>query len=637
MFEIDSFHTLTTSANNWSEKHINLDQDLDAFILLQSEDTIFAEFIENTIVDTLLDTVGTEKTYHDFWVALEQVNSLIQTWWQDRSDVPRVDVIIWILHKNTLLLSNIWAASAYLLKTNKELIEITDEDANTWEQKFGFISNGELNNGEMVFFSSKSLLSSLSESDILDCVANASNVTECNKNMQTIFASEASEEHMWVLWLLFNAYAVKTPEHILLTQAKKYIHTIWDMAVVKKALAYVMTQKNTYLKNDKNIKTGLLMAGIIVSLILLYSLFSTLISLGTNSVDTEWVKENITQAKTHLRLASENLSNEQLFHINIQEAQSIVSNLESDALFIDDVSKLNDDIRILQGQFNKVNTFETSVADSLYTGDISDAVTVIRNKLKTYIIKPKSILGPINLPDTKVEEYSFTSLEKDEEFIDVAAIGDNLYLLTNFSKIVQFSKNGYFSYSDVAGQQTWGNAKALESYGQNLYLLGKEDNQIYKHAKSGNLFQSWSPYLTKEDQSALGNLVSFSIDGGFYILKEDLSMVKLFASPKYRLESLSLNQLPNNYTFDASSDIQVKTRNDLKYVYMLGDNRVWVFQPNSNDYRNTQSLLYIGQIDGGSESIKDFYTHQDGEILILTENGLYTIHFEISDDRIILR
>ena len=116
-------------------------------------------------------------------------------------------------------------------------------------------------------------------------------------------------------------------------------------------------------------------------------------------------------------------------------------------------------------------------------------------------------------------------------------------------------------------------------------------------------------------------------------------MVKFFASPTYRLESLSLNQLPSNYTrLEWATDmIQIKTRNDLNYVYLLMNNRVWVFQPNSNDYRNTQSLLYIGQIDGGTEPIQDFYINQDGEILLLKSSGVYTANFEVSDERIILR
>ena len=57
MFEIDSFHTALNSQQTVSEKHINLDQNLDAFILLRSDNVIFAEFVNNTIVDTLLDTI----------------------------------------------------------------------------------------------------------------------------------------------------------------------------------------------------------------------------------------------------------------------------------------------------------------------------------------------------------------------------------------------------------------------------------------------------------------------------------------------------------------------------------------------------------------------------------------------------
>jgi hypothetical protein len=56
--------------------------------------------------------------------------------------------------------------------------------------------------------------------------------------------------------------------------------------------------------------------------------------------------------------------------------------------------------------------------------------------------------------------------------------------MTNFSKIVKFTNNGHFEYTDVINQTTWEKAKEINSYGSNIYLLGKEDNQIFKHSTS---------------------------------------------------------------------------------------------------------------------------------------------------------
>ncbi|USN58145.1 MAG: hypothetical protein H6767_07585 [Candidatus Peribacteria bacterium] len=132
--------------------------------------------------------------------------------------------------------------------------------------------------------------------------------------------------------------------------------------------------------------------------------------------------------------------------------------------------------------------------------------------------------------------------------------------------------------------------------------------------------------------------MDIAIDGGFYILKSDLSMLKFFASPKYRLESLTINKAPKNYDVENSLDpVRVKTRQELNYVYMLLNNKIWVFQPNTKSVYDTQSLQYIGQVEGKRHTIRDFYIDHDGELLVLNDAGVYQLQFEVSDGKLILR
>jgi hypothetical protein len=49
------------------------------------------------------------------------------------------------------------------------------------------------------------------------------------------------------------------------------------------------------------------------------------------------------------------------------------------------------------------------------------------------------------------------------------------------------------------------------------------------------------------------------------------------------------------------------------------NNKVWVFQPNTTNKKNTTSLTYIGQIEAEQDKIKDFYVNRDGEALILSK------------------
>jgi hypothetical protein len=88
--------------------------------------------------------------------------------------------------------------------------------------------------------------------------------------------------------------------------------------------------------------------------------------------------------------------------------------------------------------------------------------------------------------------------------------------------------------------------------------------------------------------------LSIAIDGGFYILKDDLVVQKFFASPEYEMSGITLNNLPKNYKIEnTDSKVEIKTRADLNYVYMLLNNKIFVFQPNSKRYRDVNALTYI--------------------------------------------
>ena len=176
---------------------------------------------------------------------------------------------------------------------------------------------------------------------------------------------------------------------------------------------------------------------------------------------------------------------------------------------------------------------------------------------------------------------------------------------------------------DVSGQKVWEKSKGIISFLQNIYLLSKENNQIFKHTKKGNSFEPATGYLKTEDLTQIGDILSIGTDGSFYILKKDLSILKFYASPVYRLEKIVINQLPQNYDINPSNSedavIQIKTRSDLNYFYLLLNNKIWIFKPNTTDYKSTKSLTYIGQIEGNTEKIQDFTVIRDGTINILNK------------------
>ena len=203
------------------------------------------------------------------------------------------------------------------------------------------------------------------------------------------------------------------------------------------------------------------MAWIIISLVLIYQVLSTLVSVSTNNNTKEIAKTELIEAKSYIRIASENIANQSNFELNIKNAEELIYQIREKKIFLNDIEKINDDINILKKQFNKIETFDQSIDNALFQGNLESAVKIIKNNKKPFIINEKWILWPI-LPNTTPKNYVFNSLENTEVFVDATPLWNDIMLLTNFSKVVRFTQNWHFSYTDVIGQKAWEKAKEIK-------------------------------------------------------------------------------------------------------------------------------------------------------------------------------
>lgn len=635
MFEISSKKVDFGKENLLIKKDINLDVNLDCFILISTNNANFWDLIINNILDFIIDKISKENAYNDFSVALENINSFIKTWKVDSEEETKIDIIIWILNNNNYIFSNIWKSSCYLINANNEVIELTNKEEN--KKEFNFVSSWSIKNNEIIVSSTKRLLNYLSKSDLLDGLILSENIQIFNKNIKNILLSEILNENVLVSSLKYLTWKDE-PELTKFDIIKENLFKSLDNKFSKNVIGYFLVLKDKINSGSKVIKNWIFITWITVSIILLYSILSTVIWISTQNEQKEVATANIIKAKTFLKIASENIANADIFELNIKNAEELLTETETNQLFLNDIAKINDDLNILKKQFNKIEIFEESLENIIYEWEFKNPVKIAQNidTKKPYILTEKWVIWPI-LPNTNAKNYIFNSLEENEIFIDSAFIWEDMYLLTNLSKVVKFTKNGYFSYMDVSWQKTWEKAKEISSYAQNIYLIWTEDNQIYKHPLYSNAFKSWEWYLKPDDLTQIWEILSVSIDWGFYILKKDLSIIKFYSNP-YRIEKIVINKLPKNYDVEnTESIIDLKARADLNYVYMLLNNKIWVFEPNTTNYQSTKSLTYIWQIEWDKKEIKDFFINHDWEIVILNEKWLYKINFEISDDRLLIR
>ncbi len=641
MFEISTKKVDFGKENTVIKRSINLDKKLDCFILISSKDANLWELILNNILDFVIDKISKKNTYNDFSISLESINAFIKSWKKDSEDKLKLDIIIWILNKNEYIFSNIWKASCYLINEKNEVIELTNKEEN--KKEFNYVSSGELKSGEIIVSSTNRLLNYLSKSDLLDGLILSEDINIFNKNIKNILLSEVLNKNIVISSIKYLQTEKNNSEYTKIDILKEQFFKFFDNKISKIILWYLLVLKDKINTSSKNIKNWIFISGILISIFFLYSILSTVASITTQNEEKELAKENIIKAKTYLRIASENIANPDSFDLNISNAESLVNDIEKNKIFLNDIEKINDNINILKKQFNKIEIFDEAAENIIYTEKIQNPIKIISNENKNsvqykkpYIITNKWVTWPI-IPNTKAKNNIFSSLEENENFVDATFIWDNMYLLTSLSKIVKFTKNWYFSYMDVVWQKTWEQSKEISSYAQNIYLVWKDDFQINKHALAWTKFKTTDWYLKKDDLTQIWEILSISIDWGFYILKKDLSIIKFFKNP-YRIETITLNKLPENYDLDNDNKIiDLKARIDLNYVYLLMNNKVWIFKPNSKNYKNTSSLTYIWQIEWNKNIIKDFFVNHDWEIVILNSNWLYKINFEISDDRLLIR
>ena len=109
--------------NNIISKKIEIDTDLDCFIIIDCLNPKIITPILNKIVDFIIDNVNSKDTYNKFLVTLESINFFIKTLKNKDENLEKLNVLIWILEKNNFHFSKIWDASVWLINSKNEFLE----------------------------------------------------------------------------------------------------------------------------------------------------------------------------------------------------------------------------------------------------------------------------------------------------------------------------------------------------------------------------------------------------------------------------------------------------------------------------------------------------------------------------------
>lgn len=618
--------------NNTISKKIEIDENLTCFIIIDSNNKKIVTPLLNRIVDFILDNIDYKDTYNKFSVTLESINFFIKTLKNKENNLEELNIIIGILEKNNFHFAKIWKACCFLIKNKKELLELSDK--NTKIDTFDFISSWKLTNNDKIIISNTNLSEILTQSDMSD-IWNIDELIKINENIIHILHDEKFESNVHLITIKFETKLFIAEKNEIIEKARDLFYKSFDNDFSKKTIALYMILKEKIDQKGKIVKNALFFTWILLSTILLYSIISWVVWKSIETGKNSEYKVNLIQAREFIRIANQNITNSEAFTLNIKKAEELIASVKEQELFLNDIEWILSDISIIKKQFNGIEIFESNTNNLIFKWDFKDSIKLIELNKKLYVIWKSSIYWPI-ISGQEIKNNIFNELAVDDEFTDATSSWDELVLTTKKSRVIRFSKDWTFKYVNVLGQTTWEWSEMVESYNGNIYMTNKNANQVYKHTPSLWSYTTWVQYLNEWDWKNLWKIVSIWIDGWIYILNNQLKLFKFFSNPKYRLESIILNKLPENYTLE-SEKVNLVTRNNLNYVYLYLNNKIWIFEPNTKTFSDTKSLMYRWQIEWKNEIIKWFYIPRDWEINVLTENGIHKVIFEVKDNELIVR
>lgn len=222
--------------------------------------------------------------------------------------------------------------------------------------------------------------------------------------------------------------------------------------------------------------------------------------------------------------------------------------------------------------------------------------------------------------------YSGTAAEKEAALL--GSIGQNSGQIVDFA--TQESENKLYIATDknlvfvldaepntvselkLSEEEGWENARAIDSYVSNLYVLDRDDNSVMKHTKNDITYSKGSVYINAK-KAGLADTVDLAVDGNIYVLSSDGSL------KKFSRGTLDANFALKNIPGSESKIYEPKkvvTNADTTYIYILDSKDSKIVRFNKNGEFVSQYAIDKVNIDDFviNDKIKKGYILSSGNI-----------------------
>ncbi len=175
---------------------------------------------------------------------------------------------------------------------------------------------------------------------------------------------------------------------------------------------------------------------------------------------------------------------------------------------------------------------------------------------------------------------------------NIVAVTDNAFLWYDLEA-------KQWSAQTMSDAKNWGDLRAIESFGGNVYLLDAKNNQIYRYTPTANGYSAQAtPYFPENSTQDLSQAVDMAIDGDIWILNSDGTVLRYRGGTQIQFE---LGVLPT----PLKTPVAIFTRPEVDSLYIAdaGNQRIVEFDKNGKFVRQFEPYAEKSDV---FQNLKDF-------------------------------
>ncbi|MFA6024255.1 MAG: hypothetical protein WC777_03510 [Candidatus Gracilibacteria bacterium] len=593
--------------------------------------------------DHFLDDLSGDP-YDRFESALREINRMVNEKEKelDLKFVPNVNVIIGVIQKDMVFLSQRGEAQGYLLR-KRHVSSITEGlyDEKNKEELFQNIASGGMEVGDSLMFVTGPLIQFVTPND-LSKIFSEQALPDAMKELEDLLQGDMEDQMMLLAFevlekteSLSEAPVVrdhKREEEIedederpvpsalhadedrpRVGRLNKGIEELRKFAARKETWAFLDTVRS-WEKKKLLFALGTVGAVLLIGLFLMTSVLGKQRKIQEMEDNLALAQENITQAQTQgafdKAAANELLDQAEALAITVLdsgfsggEASQILDEVEDQRNALDNVQVVDkDSIRLL-----------ADLSDSL-AGASLIGVDVYGDRIVAYTAQNayQILLDQVESPDLLDANDKVLAGEFFEDY-------DTVVMVTAGGNLIEYT-NGNAQFADTADVD-WHTGVDIATYSNKVYVLDPISNQIWRYQRGTDGYGGAQPYFS--DEIDLTDAVSLAVDGSIWLLNQDGGLLKYLSGSLVEFE---IKKAPLTSMEGAS---QVYTDLEINQLYILdpSDDRLFIFDKSAKNADLTYNAQYVFEDLKGT--LVDFFIDKDRNVIVLTTTqALYELSFE---------